>query len=181
MPDGIRRSTVFLSPMTSVCPALCPPWNRTTPWACSVSQSTTLPLPSSPHWVPMTTTFLPMLVSRPVIDVSRRCDLSRRAADERGKLTQVQREPRRRAGAAEGFADAVVALAAADRAGLAHGEHRKTRAALVVIAAQVGQIDVQRFDPVTSGLRERLQRRECAGDRRRIRQLRARPRQYLVH
>jgi hypothetical protein len=26
-----------------------------------VSQSTTLPLPSSPHWVPMTTTFLPML------------------------------------------------------------------------------------------------------------------------
>src|SRR5438876_2720884 len=58
MPDGIKRNTVFLSPITRVWPALCPPWKRTTPWACSVSQSTTLPLPSSPHWVPMTTTFL---------------------------------------------------------------------------------------------------------------------------
>src|SRR5258705_2604388 len=58
MPEGTRCSTVFLPPITSVCPALCPPWKRTTPWAWSVSQSTTLPLPSSPHWVPMTTTFL---------------------------------------------------------------------------------------------------------------------------
>ena len=33
------------------------PWNRTTPLAWSVSQSTILPLPSSPHWVPTTTTF----------------------------------------------------------------------------------------------------------------------------
>src|SRR5712691_622484 len=57
MPEGTRCSTVFLPPITSVCPALCPPWKRTTPWAWSVSQSTTLPLPSSPHWVPMTTTF----------------------------------------------------------------------------------------------------------------------------
>src|SRR6266850_2489663 len=58
MPEGTRCSTVFLPPITSVCPALCPPWKRTTPWAWSVSQSTTFPLPSSPHWVPMTTTFL---------------------------------------------------------------------------------------------------------------------------
>src|SRR5260221_12877831 len=58
MPEGTRCNTVFLPPITSVCPALCPPWKRTTPWAWSVSQSTTLPLPSSPHWVPMTTTFL---------------------------------------------------------------------------------------------------------------------------
>src|SRR5882757_8608602 len=58
MPEGTRCSTVFLPPITSVCPALCPPWKRTTPWAWSVSQSTTLPFPSSPHWVPMTTTFL---------------------------------------------------------------------------------------------------------------------------
>src|SRR5258707_2474094 len=58
MPEGTRCSTVFLPPITSVCPALCPPWKRTTPWAWSVSQSTTLPLPSSPHWVPITTTFL---------------------------------------------------------------------------------------------------------------------------
>jgi hypothetical protein len=35
-------------PITSVCPALWPPWKRTTPCALSVSQSTILPLPSSP-------------------------------------------------------------------------------------------------------------------------------------
>ena len=56
MPEGIRCSTVCRPSMTSVCPALWPPWKRTTPWAWSVSQSTTLPLPSSPHWVPTTTT-----------------------------------------------------------------------------------------------------------------------------
>src|SRR5215831_10391927 len=43
--------------MTSVWPALWPPWNRTTMSACSDSQSTILPLPSSPHWDPTTTTF----------------------------------------------------------------------------------------------------------------------------
>src|SRR5258708_18474351 len=58
MPEGTRCNTVFLPPITSVCPALCPPWKRTTPWAWSVSQSTTLPLPSTPHGVPMTTPFL---------------------------------------------------------------------------------------------------------------------------
>src|SRR5438045_1473900 len=58
MPEGTRCRTVFLPPITRVCPALCPPWKRTTPCAYSVSQSTTLPLPSSPHWVPMTTTLL---------------------------------------------------------------------------------------------------------------------------
>src|SRR5690606_25048984 len=57
IPDGIRWSTVFSPSMTSVCPALCPPWNRTTAWARSASISTIAPLPSSPHWVPMTTTF----------------------------------------------------------------------------------------------------------------------------
>src|SRR5690606_5144703 len=43
--------------MTSVWPALCPPWKRTTMSARSDSQSTILPLPSSPHWAPTTTTF----------------------------------------------------------------------------------------------------------------------------
>src|SRR5882724_12561721 len=43
--------------MTSVWPALCPPWKRTTTSACSESQSTILPLPSSPHCEPTTTTF----------------------------------------------------------------------------------------------------------------------------
>ena len=42
--------------MTSVWPALWPPWKRTTMSACSDSQSTILPLPSSPHWAPTTTT-----------------------------------------------------------------------------------------------------------------------------
>src|SRR5271167_4408409 len=173
MPDGIRRSTVLLPPMTSVCPALWPPWNRTTPWACSVSQSTTLPLPSSPHWVPITTTFLPMLVRPPSDRCVCRRSPSCAAADEGCELAQVQGESRRRAGAAEGLADAVVALAAADRAGLARGKHRETRAALIMIAAQVGQIDVQRFDLVACGARKGLQRGERAGDRRRVRQLRA--------
>src|SRR5260221_4195507 len=58
MPEGTRCSTVFLPPITRVCPALCPPWKRTTPCAWSVSKSTIFPFPSSPHWVLMTTTFL---------------------------------------------------------------------------------------------------------------------------
>src|SRR5580704_1535706 len=43
--------------MTSVCPALWPPWKRTTTSARADSQSTILPLPSSPHWAPITATF----------------------------------------------------------------------------------------------------------------------------
>src|SRR6266851_6343378 len=43
--------------MTSVWPALWPPWKRTTTSARSESQSTILPLPSSPHWAPITATF----------------------------------------------------------------------------------------------------------------------------
>src|SRR5215217_3213123 len=43
--------------MTSVWPALWPPWKRTTMSACSDNQSTIFPLPSSPHWEPTTTTF----------------------------------------------------------------------------------------------------------------------------
>src|SRR6056297_632771 len=62
IPEGIRCSTVFSAPITSVWPALWPPWKRATAAARSVSRSTILPLPSSPHWVPMTTTFLPIMV-----------------------------------------------------------------------------------------------------------------------
>src|SRR4051812_45261288 len=43
--------------MTSVWPALWPPWKRTTISARSDSQSTILPLPSSPHCEPTTVTF----------------------------------------------------------------------------------------------------------------------------
>src|SRR5262245_23358745 len=42
--------------MTRVWPALWPPWKRTTTSARSDSQSTILPLPSSPHCAPTTTT-----------------------------------------------------------------------------------------------------------------------------
>src|SRR5512141_1703365 len=120
MPEGISRSTVFRPPMTSVCPALCPPWNRTTPCACSVSQSTTLPLPSSPHWVPMTTTFFP-IPSRPRL----------LACNDPGQLAQVQREAGGGTRAAERLADAVVATAVADRRRLAGGEHGENRPVLV--------------------------------------------------
>src|ERR1700754_4886580 len=44
--------------MTRVWPALWPPWKRTTISARSESQSTILPLPSSPHCEPITTTFV---------------------------------------------------------------------------------------------------------------------------
>ena len=56
MPEGIRCRTVFLPLITSVWPALWPPWKRTTAPISSVSRSTILPLPSSPHWAPRTTT-----------------------------------------------------------------------------------------------------------------------------
>src|SRR5215813_8699118 len=48
--------------MTSVWPALWPPWKRTTTSARSLSQSTILPLPSSPHWAPITATLAIALV-----------------------------------------------------------------------------------------------------------------------
>src|SRR5690242_4339058 len=62
MPEGIRCSTVFLPLITSVWPALWPPWKRATALTRSVSRSTILPLPSSPHWAPRMTTDLPMKV-----------------------------------------------------------------------------------------------------------------------
>src|ERR1700730_6662562 len=65
--------------MTSVCPALWPPWKRTTMSASSDSQSTILPLPSSPHWAPITTTFAIKLIA-----FRRGLYLSRAAKNERG-------------------------------------------------------------------------------------------------
>src|SRR5882724_4385021 len=55
-PEGSRLSLKVRPPMTSVWPALWPPWKRTTTSARSDSQSTILPLPSSPHWAPTTAT-----------------------------------------------------------------------------------------------------------------------------
>src|SRR5690606_32911303 len=57
---GDQRQDVLSPPMTSVWPALWPPWKRATADAFSVSRSTILPLPSSPHWVPMTITKRPI-------------------------------------------------------------------------------------------------------------------------
>src|SRR4029434_3329481 len=56
-PDGSNDSLYVEPLITRVCPALWPPWKRTTVSACSDSQSTILPLPSSPHGAPPTTTF----------------------------------------------------------------------------------------------------------------------------
>ena len=56
-PEGSKLSLKTSPSMTKVWPALCPPWKRTTTSARSESQSTILPLPSSPHCEPMTTTF----------------------------------------------------------------------------------------------------------------------------
>ena len=55
-PEGSSASLNTLPSMTSVWPALWPPWKRTTTSARADSQSTILPLPSSPHWAPTTTT-----------------------------------------------------------------------------------------------------------------------------
>src|SRR6185295_10734001 len=56
-PEGSSESLKVLLPMTRVWPALWPPWKRTTTSARSESQSTIFPLPSSPHWAPITATF----------------------------------------------------------------------------------------------------------------------------
>src|SRR5699024_10514523 len=56
IPEGIR-CRAKLSPFgsTTVCPALLPPWYRTTHWTSPPSRSVAFPLPSSPHWAPIST------------------------------------------------------------------------------------------------------------------------------
>ena len=49
MPEGIICRMLCSSPMTTVWPALLPPWNRTTQSASSARKSTIFPFPSSPH------------------------------------------------------------------------------------------------------------------------------------
>src|SRR5712671_7868358 len=77
-PEGNRLSLYSTLLMTRVWPALCPPWKRTTTSARSDSQSTILPLPSSPHCAPITAT-LPISVSSPLPIVARRRDWFRLA------------------------------------------------------------------------------------------------------
>src|SRR6516164_730210 len=62
---AIRLRTVVSPFTTSVWPALCPPCQRTTMSARAASRSTTLPLPSSPHWVPMMAVAPGMIPSEP--------------------------------------------------------------------------------------------------------------------
>ncbi len=54
-PRGSGGTSTPRSPRTIVCPALLPPWKRTTASPCSASRSVILPLPSSPHWAPTMT------------------------------------------------------------------------------------------------------------------------------
>src|ERR1700742_3428490 len=54
-PDGSTCRAYFSSPITTVWPALFPPWYLTTYWTRSPSRSVALPLPSSPHWAPIST------------------------------------------------------------------------------------------------------------------------------
>ena len=75
--------------------------------------------------------------------VPRECRDALLARDQGGELAQIECEAGRGTRAAERFADAVVALATPDRIGFAGGENRKARAGLVVIAAQVREVDVQ--------------------------------------
>src|SRR4051812_8766610 len=79
-PEGSKLNLYSTFPTTSVCPALWPPWKRTTTSARSDSQSTILPLPSSPHCAPTTAT-LPML-SLPPRSGLRRCYGNRLAAGQ---------------------------------------------------------------------------------------------------
>ena len=150
MPEGMRCSTVFLPPITSVWPALWPPWKRTTPCARSVSQSTILPLPSSPHCVPMTTTF-------------RRAHSSLHCLAS--ALSGRSRNPVAGRAPAERLADVVVAPAARQH-GAAHAvavrvEHH---AGVVVVAAQLGEVEARRH---RAGLGQRAQRRRAPSAARR--------------
>src|ERR1700687_2933116 len=52
MPDGMSWNLNSPSSVTTVCPALLPPWERITICALEARKSMTFPLPSSPHWPP---------------------------------------------------------------------------------------------------------------------------------
>ena len=55
IPLGSKCNFITRSPSTTVCPALFPPWKRTTQLTSPASRSTNFPFPSSPHWAPSTT------------------------------------------------------------------------------------------------------------------------------
>src|SRR5699024_1521229 len=55
MPAGRSLSSYFSPPTTTVCPALLPPLGLTTYSTRPPRMSVALPLPSSPHWAPIST------------------------------------------------------------------------------------------------------------------------------
>src|SRR5262252_6069763 len=98
----------------------------------------------------MTTTFFPMRAEERVrnrlLMLSARGSGRVRRARQVRELPEIQREACRGTRPTERLADAVVAAAVADRRGLARRVHRKDRTAVVMVAAQVAEIDVQRVD-----------------------------------
>src|SRR5262245_40484995 len=64
MPEGMRWRTYFRPSTITVWPALWPPLKRATTCTRAVSRSTTLPLPSSPHWAPAITMFGTVFLER---------------------------------------------------------------------------------------------------------------------
>src|SRR5919201_5768285 len=87
IPLGIRWNAHFCPSRTIVCPALLPPWKRTTMSARSASRSTILPLPSSPHWAPTIT--MPGIATQCVR--RRTCTRSR---DEPARVLAEERQHR---------------------------------------------------------------------------------------
>src|ERR1043166_8759920 len=96
------------------------------------------------------------------------------------ELTKVEREARCRARASERLADTIVASAIADGGCLAGGKHRKDRTVVIVIAAKVREIDVERLDAGSDGFRKGLERSQRIGDRRRVGQSVARLCKHLL-
>ena len=98
-PPAPRAAPSCSPSTTSVWPALLPPWKRTTSCACGASQSTILPLPSSPHWAPTATS---VVTSRAPRAARRSCAGGSAAARARtssgalSMLTSMAASPRSR-------------------------------------------------------------------------------------
>src|SRR5712671_1253602 len=98
-PEGSRLSLYSVFPTRRVWPALWPPWKRTTTSARSDSQSTILPLPSSPHWAPTTATLAIRVSSSLTSDWVRRALFEHVAAIEPARLfPPIRRRQQRRDG-----------------------------------------------------------------------------------
>src|SRR5262249_8870405 len=117
--------------MTTVCPALLPPWYLTTKSTLSPSKSVALPLPSSPHWAPtitmagMTTrlAIARLQAWEPALAVRRTwCRLLRSAFQHLGGL---------RAGFAQELPDPLDLVLFADRGRRGSEEVQRTQEALV--------------------------------------------------